>query len=101
MSLAMVIRPAFLWTNGMYSVLLKLEKSGARRIDLARDSHADLVREFQQWMRITSTSHEGPWQWAPHFIALFTCGSTDASFISWGGVVKAGSGPFRAGGVFQ
>ena len=83
----------------MFAVLSKLEKSGASRIDLARGSHADLVGEFQQWMSITSTSHEGSWQRARHFTASSTCGSTDASSIGWGGVVNASSGPFRAGGV--
>ena len=100
MSLTVAIRPASLWTHAMFAVLSKLEKSGASRIDLARDSHADLVGEFRQWMRVTSTSHEGPWQQARHFTASFTCGSTDASSIGWGGVVNASSGPFRAGGVF-
>ena len=60
MSLTVAIRSASLWTHAMFAVLSKLEKSGARRIDLARDSHADLVGEFRQWMCITSTSHEEP-----------------------------------------
>ena len=84
----------------MFAALLNLERSGASRIDLARDSYADLVGEFQQWMRIKSTSHEGQWQRARNFTASFTCGSTDASSIGWGGEVNAGSGPFRVGGVF-
>ena len=84
----------------MFAALLNLERSGASRIDLARDSYADLVGEFQQWMRTKSTSHEGLCQRVPHFTASFTCWSTDASSIEWGGEVIAGSGPFQAGGVF-
>lgn len=51
-------------------------------------------------MCITSTSHEGPRQRARHFTAVLKDGATDASSIGWGGVVNAGFGPFRAGGVF-
>ena len=43
----------------MLEVLSKSKKSGASRIDLTRDSHADLL-ELKQWLRITFTSHEGP-----------------------------------------
>lgn len=100
MSLTVAIRPASLWTHAMFAVLSKLAKSGASRIDLARDSHADLLGEFHQWMRITSTSHEGPWQRARPFATSLTGGATDASSIGWGGVFNASSGPFRAGGVF-
>lgn len=46
----------------MFSTLATLEKSGRSRVDLTLDASADLVGEFQQWLRIRSTSHEGPWQ---------------------------------------
>ena len=93
----MAIRPASLWTHAMLS---KLEKSGASRIDLTRDSYADLVGELQRWMRITSTSHEGSWQRARHFTSSFTDRSTDALSIRWGGVFNASLGPLRARGIF-
>ena len=67
MSLTMAIRLASLWTHAMFAVLSKLEKSGVSRIDLAHDFHVDLVGEIQQRMRITSTSHGGPWQRALNF----------------------------------
>ena len=100
MSLTVAVRPASLWTHAMFAVLSKLEKTGTSRIDLASHAHADLLGEFKQWMTITSTSQEGPWQRARHFTAVLTCGATDASSTGWGGVVNASSGPFRAGGVF-
>ena len=100
MSLTAAIRPAALWTHAMFVVLSKLGKAGVSRIDLTHDSHADLLGELKQWRRITSTPHQGPWQWARHFTAVRTDGATDASSICWGGVVNADLGPFREGGVF-
>ena len=98
MSLTVTIFPASLWIHAMLAVLSKLEKSGTSRIDQVRDSYADLLREFQHWTCITSTSHEGPWQRARHSTVSLTGGSADASSIWWGEVVNPLPGPFRAGG---
>lgn len=38
----------------MFEVLSKLDKSGARRLDLTHDPHADLLEELEQWMWIAS-----------------------------------------------
>ena len=62
MSMTVATRPASLRTHAMFSTLATLEKSGRSRVDLTLDASADLVGEFQQWLRIRSTSHEGPWQ---------------------------------------
>ena len=47
MSLTLAIRPASLLTHAMLVFVSKIEKLGTNRIDLARNSHADLVSEFQ------------------------------------------------------
>ena len=62
-----------------FAVLSKSDKSGAGRIDLTRDSNADLLGALKQWLRIMSTLHEGPWQRARRFTAAFTDGATEAS----------------------
>lgn len=100
MSLAVATCPASLWTHTMFAVVPKLDTPGVSRIDLTHDSYADLSGEPQRWMRISSTSHEGPCQRARHFPASLTDGATDTSSIGWGGLVNAGHGPFRAWGGF-
>ena len=84
----------------MFSTLAAVEKSGLSRIDLTLDASADLVGELKQWLGISSTSHEGPWQRARHFTAALTGGASDASSVGWGCVVTSFLGPFQAGGVF-
>ena len=84
----------------MFAVVAELDKSGRCSVDLTHDSRADLVSEFKQWLSITATSQEGPWQRARHFAAALTKGSSDASSVAWGGVVNTTSGTFPAGGVF-
>ena len=59
MSLTAAVRPASLWIHAMFTVLSKLAKTGTSGIDLARDSHADLLREFRQWIEITSKRDRG------------------------------------------
>ena len=53
---------------------------------------------IQLWLNSSATSQEGPWQQAQHFVAALTKGSSDASSVAWGGVVKMASGTFPAGG---
>lgn len=89
MSLTVAIRPASLLTHAIFAGMSTLDKSDVSRIDLTTYSYADLLRELQQWTRITSISHEGPCQRARHFTASLTDGATEASSISWGGVVNA------------
>lgn len=60
-SMSIAVRPALLYTQAMLAALYSLEKSGLSLVDLTLDSSADLVGEMDQWMRILSTSHEGPW----------------------------------------
>ena len=98
MSMTVAIRPASLWTHAMFAVVAELDKSGRCSVDLTHDSRADLVSEFKQWLSITATSQEGPWQRARHFIAALTKGSSDASSVAWGGVGHTTSGTFPAGG---
>ena len=62
MSMTVAIRPALLWTHAMFAVVADLETSGVCSVDLMHDSRADLVSEFKQWVSITTTSQEGPWQ---------------------------------------
>ena len=100
MSMTVAIRPASLWTHAMFAVIADLEKSGLCTVDLTQDSRADLLGELRQWLSITATSQEGPWQRARHFSAALTKGSSDASSVAWGGVVNTASGTFPAGGVF-
>ena len=66
---------------------------------MSKDEFIGLRREFHQWIGITSTSHQGPWQKAHHLTAALTAGATDTS-DRVGGVVKASAVPFHAGGVF-
>ena len=73
-SMTVAIRPASLWTHAMFAVVADLEKSGVCSVDLTHDSKADLVGEFKQWLSITATSQEGPWQRAWHFAAALTKG---------------------------
>ena len=100
MSMTVAIRPASLWTHAMFSTLAALEKSGLSRIDLTSEARGDLVGELRQWKGLASTSHEGPWQRARHFMAALTEGASDASSVGWGGVVMSFGDPFKAGGVF-
>lgn len=100
MSMSVAIRPASLYTQAMFAAVAALEKSGRHCIDLADRTSEDLLAEFRWWCRISTTSHEGPWQRARHFAASITRGASDASSVAWGGVVHAPDGPFQAGGVF-
>lgn len=100
MSMSVAIRPASLYTQAMFAAVAVLEKSGRHHVDLADHASADLLGEFRWWCRISTTSHEGPWQRARHFAATLTRGASDASSLAWGGVVHAPDGPFEAGGVF-
>ncbi|CAM9718774.1 unnamed protein product [Laminaria digitata] len=100
MDMTVAIRPASLWTRAMFSVIIDLEKSGLCTVDLTQDSRADLVCDFKQWLGVTATSQEGPWQRARHFTAGLTKGSSDAQSVAWGGAVNTASGTFPEGGVF-
>ena len=100
MSMTAAIRPASLWTHTMFAVVVELDKLGRCSVDFMHDSRADLVSEFTQWLGITATSQEGPWQRARHFSATLTKDSSDASSVAWGCVVNTTSGTFPAGGVF-
>ena len=84
----------------MFVVVAELDKSGRCSFDLTHDSRADLVSEFKQWLSITATSQEGPWQRARHFTAALAKGLSDASSVAWGGVVNTTSDIVPAGGVF-
>ena len=84
----------------MIAMVADLDKSGLCSVDLTHDSSADLVGELKQWLSITATSQEGPWQRARHFAAAQTKGLSDASPVALGGVVNTTSGAFPAGGVF-
>ena len=100
-SMTVEIRRASLWTYAMFAVVAELDKSGRCPADPARDSRADLVSDFKQWLSIAATSQEGPWQRERHFAAALTKGSSDASSVAGGGgVANTISGTFPAGGVF-
>lgn len=93
MSMAVAIRAASLYTQAMFAEISALEKSGLSMVDLSLDSSADLRGEMQHWLRITSTTHEGPWQKAPHSNARLTSGASNASSPAWRGVVYATDPP--------
>ncbi len=99
MSMSVAIRPAALYTQAMFAMVAKLEKSGAPDVDLAARYSADLVGELRHWLSLSATTHEGPWKLAQNFAAKPTLGASDASSLAWGGVVYARE-EFRAGGVF-
>ena len=100
MSMTIAIRPASLYTQAMFAALAILEKTTQRELDLSLDSNANLVGEMKQWVNISTTTHEGPWQLAQHFAAALTKGASDASSVAWGGVVYTAGEPFEARGVF-
>ena len=83
----------------MFAVLSTLEKASTSRMNLTRDSHADLIGELKQWLHITSNLPEGRWQRDRNFTAARTDGVIEASSISCEGVVNAGSAPFCVGVV--
>ena len=85
------IRPASLWTHSMAAVLARTEKSGDSRVQLTRQ--AELRAELCQWLQLTTTTQQGPWQRARHFTAALTGGATDASSNAWGGVINTTTGP--------
>ena len=99
MSMTVAIRPASLWTHAMFAVLSAMDKTNQRQIDLTRDAYADLRQEFQKWLSLTASSHEGPWQRASHLIVKID-GSSDASSLGWGGAINIKGAQYRAGGVF-
>ena len=74
--------------------------SGLCSVHLAHDSRADLVGEFKQWLRITSTLHDGPWQRARYFVVALTNVLSDAYSVASEAVVNTTSGTFPAGRVF-
>jgi len=76
-----------------------MDKGGSSVVDLGCDSSADLRGELLQWLSLTATSHEGPWQRARHLLVKMT-GSSDASALGWGGVIDIMGSPYRAGGIF-
>ena len=82
------------------AVLSNMEKFGTRIIDLARGSHADLLRELKQWVSFMSTLRQGSRQRARHFTAAMTDGAVDASSIGRAGVLNAGLGPCHAWRLF-
>lgn len=82
MSMTVAIHPASPWTQAMFAALVALETSGMPVIDLFKQSYADIVGEMPQWLGLTATSHEGPWQKARHFSAAITHGTSDASSIA-------------------
>ena len=85
MNMTVEIRRASLWTHATFAVVTELDKSGRCPADPTRDSRADLVSDFKQWLSITATSQEGPWQRERHFAAALTKGSSDASSEAGGG----------------
>eukprot|EP00903_Cladosiphon_okamuranus_P010409 g9846.t1 len=62
MSMTVAIRPASLWTHAMFAVLAAMEEGGSSMVDLTCDASADLLGELRQWLSLTTSSHEGPWQ---------------------------------------
>ena len=82
------------------AVVTDLDMPGLCSVHLAHDSRADLVGEFKQWLRITSTLQEGPWQRARHFLVALMNVLSDAYSVSCGAVVDTTSGTFPAGRVF-
>lgn len=88
-STAVAVRPASLYTQAMFAALAAFQWSTQRVVDLSLDSSADLVGEFQQWLRNTAITHEGPWQLARHFAAAVTKGASNASSLTSGGVMYA------------
>ena len=66
----------------MFAVLSTLEKASTSRMNLTRDSHADLIGELKQWLHITSNLLEGRWQRDRNFTAARTDGAIEASSIS-------------------
>lgn len=62
------IRQASWWTHARFAVVVGLEKSGLSRVNLCRDESADFLGEIKQWLNITSTTHEWPWQWVLHVV---------------------------------
>ena len=79
---------------------LEARKSGLRRIDLSQAEFVELRGVFRQWISISSTSHEGPWQKVRHVTAALAGSAKEASSTAWGGIVNGAAVPFRAGGVF-
>ena len=100
MDMTVAIRPASLWTHALFAVVADLDKSGLCSVDLTHDSRADLVGEFKQWLSITTSSQEGPWQRARYFAVALAKGLSDTSLVARGGVVNTTSGTVPPGGVF-
>ena len=98
--MTVAIRPASLWTHALFAVVADLDKSGLCSVDLTHDSRADLVGEFKQWLSITTSSQEGPWQRARYFAVALAKGLSDTSLVARGGVVNTTSGTVPPGGVF-
>ena len=102
MSMSVAVRLASLWTHAMFAVVAELEKSALCMVDLTQDSRrrADLLGEFQQWLNLSATSQEGPWQRARHFVAAVTKGSLHHLSHGGGGGGKGWGAPFPGGGGF-
>ena len=99
MSVNVAVWPASLWTHTIFSTLAASEKSGLSRVDLTLDASADLVGELMQWRGIKPTSHEGPWQRAPHLTAALTGEASDASPVGWGNSSCPSWVPSKPGGL--
>lgn len=55
MNMTVAIRPASLWAQVMFTVVVDLEISDVSAVDLTHDSRGDLVDEFKQLLTITAT----------------------------------------------
>lgn len=73
-------------------MIAKLEKSGRSTVVHTHDSRMDVLGKLMQWLGIVATSQEGPWTRERHYSAALTNGSSDASSVAWGGVVKTTTG---------
>ena len=83
------------------AMVTDLDMPGLCTVHLAHASRADLVGESKQWLKITSTLHDGPWQRALYFVVALTNVLSDAYSVAWGAVVNTTSDTIPAGRVFS
>ena len=74
MGMTVAIRPAWIWTQAMFTVIAELQKPGRCTVDLTHNSCAGLLGESRLWLGITATSQEGPRQRARYCSATLTNG---------------------------
>ena len=101
-SMSVACPAALLYTHFMYKEIGKFQRQGSKRkaFRIPIPANSGLRFEFDQWLAVRTRLNGAQWHKALHQRMTLT-GSSDASKLGWGGVMKCpGQAIFRAAGDF-